>query len=309
MDPTTATQSIPDTVLNDVTTLQSFLKEYANLPEETSSTIYANLEGIKLGRKGSISIISLFVPSLGRVYHVDLISLGDAVLSTEPASGTSLKTILESPAIKKMFFDVRNDSDALFAHHQISLRGVIDVQLMELATRTYYRRHLASLAKCVEGNSAVAPATKEHWRSVAQIFDLRRRSEELSGRHIINIRPIDPLVLEFCKLRVVLLPHLWRVYSNKLRAGSELFWRSKITFETEERVKLARSATYDGDSKNKVLGPWDWYGNELDEAIWAWNDDLLDDIRIGDAETRPKYESVLFNKSEADALSFCNGGC
>lgn len=309
MDPTRAIQSIPNTVLNEVATLQSFLREYANLPEKTSSTIYANLEGIKLGRKGSISIISLFVPSLGRVYHIDLISLGDAVLSTEPASGTSLKTILESPTIKKMFFDVRNDSDALSAHHQISLRGVIDIQLMELATRTYYRRYLASLAKCVEGDSAVAPAAKEHWRSVAQTFDLRRRSEELSGRHIINIRPIDPLVLEFSKLRVVLLPHLWRAYSNKLRADGELFWRSKITFETEERVKLAKSASYDGDSKKKALGPWDWYGKELEDATWAWNDDLLDDIMTGDASSRPNYKNVLFDKSELDALSFCNGGC
>ncbi|KAK0625558.1 hypothetical protein DIS24_g11116 [Lasiodiplodia hormozganensis] len=309
MDHTKATQSIPDTVLNEVTTLQSFLREYANLPEKTSSAIYANLEGTKLGRKGSISIISLFVPSLGRVYHVDLISLGDAVLSTEPASGTSLKTILESPTIKKMFFDVRNDSDALFAHHQISLRGVVDIQLMELAARTYSRRYLTSLAKCVEGDDDVAPATKEHWRSVAQMFDLRRRSEQLSGRHILNSRPIDPLVLEFSKLRVVLLPHLWRVYSDKLRADNKHFWRAKITVETENRAKIARSARYDGDSKDNALGPWNWYGEALEDAIWTWNDALLDDIRTGDAETWPEYESVLFSKSEADSLSFCNGGC
>lgn len=60
MDGTTATQSIPETVLNDVTALQSFLREYANLPEKPPSTVYANLEGIRLGRNGSISIISLF---------------------------------------------------------------------------------------------------------------------------------------------------------------------------------------------------------------------------------------------------------
>lgn len=248
------------------------------------------------------------MPSLGRVYHVDLISFGDAVLSAEPASGTSLKTILESPTIKKVLFDVRNDSDALFAHHQISLRGVIDIQLMELAARTYSRRYLAGLAKCVEGGSAAAPATKEHWRSVAQIFDLRRRSEELSGRHILNIRPIDPLVLELSKLRVVLLPQLWRIYSNKLRADYQCFWRSKLTFETEERVKFARSARYDGDSKDNALGPWDWYGEELDNATWAWNDGLLDDVMTGDASIRLNYKNVLFDKSEAGALSFCNGG-
>ena len=51
-----------------------------------------------------------------------------------------------------VFFDVRNDSDALFAHFGVALQGAEDVQLMESATRTTTgsKKYLNSLAKCIE---------------------------------------------------------------------------------------------------------------------------------------------------------------
>ncbi|KAL2060851.1 hypothetical protein VTL71DRAFT_8903 [Oculimacula yallundae] len=49
----------------------------------------------------------------------------------------TLKEILECPDITKIFFDVRNDADALFAHFGIHLRGTLDLQLLE----NYQRHH------------------------------------------------------------------------------------------------------------------------------------------------------------------------
>lgn len=53
---------------------------------------------------------------------------------------TSLKRVLESPTIPKVFFDVRNDSDALHNHFGINLDCIQDVQLMENATRPYTKK-------------------------------------------------------------------------------------------------------------------------------------------------------------------------
>jgi len=44
----------------------------------------------------------------------------------------ALKDILESATTPKVFFDIRNDSGALFAHFGIALQGVQDVQLWRM---------------------------------------------------------------------------------------------------------------------------------------------------------------------------------
>jgi len=73
------------------------------------------LEGIALGRHGSISILSLYIAPTKKIYLIDIHSLREAAISTTTNSGTSLKTVLESSAIPKVVFDIRNDSDALFS--------------------------------------------------------------------------------------------------------------------------------------------------------------------------------------------------
>lgn len=50
----------------------------------------------------------------------------------------SLKSILESSMTPKVFFDVRTDSDALYGQFGIRLAGIIDLQLMEVASRSRY---------------------------------------------------------------------------------------------------------------------------------------------------------------------------
>jgi exonuclease 3'-5' domain-containing protein 1 len=58
---------------------------------------------------------------------VDIYTLGDKAFPTIGAGGRTLKGILESDSIPKVFFDVRNDSDALFSHFQIRLAGIHDL--------------------------------------------------------------------------------------------------------------------------------------------------------------------------------------
>jgi exonuclease 3'-5' domain-containing protein 1 len=50
----------------------------------------------------------------------------------------------------EVIFDIRNDSDALFSLFQISVDGIKDLQLMELATRRGSKDFVAGLATCVE---------------------------------------------------------------------------------------------------------------------------------------------------------------
>ncbi|GLI80011.1 hypothetical protein PoHVEF18_008359 [Penicillium ochrochloron] len=107
-----------------------------NVPTHPPS-LYVDLEGVNLSQHGSISILQVFVYPRDETYLVDVYTLKKKAF-TVPSSktGETLLSILESSDIPKVFFDVRNDSDALFSHFGVKLTGVIDLQLMELATRS-----------------------------------------------------------------------------------------------------------------------------------------------------------------------------
>ena len=103
--------------------------------------LYFDVEGVNLSRHGSISIIELrYLPLSGpedsHTYLIDVHILGFLAFSTPSAEGVSLKSVLECPKTPKVFYDVRTDSDALYAQFGIRLAGIIDLQLMEVASRS-----------------------------------------------------------------------------------------------------------------------------------------------------------------------------
>lgn len=125
------------------------------LEKSTPPNMYIDLEGVKLGRHGSISILTLLIGDESQtrnVYLIDVHTLGGLVFTHHGVKSITLKDILQSPTIPKVFFDVRNDSNALFSHFGVTLQGVIDLQLMESANRhnTYARQFVSGLAKCIE---------------------------------------------------------------------------------------------------------------------------------------------------------------
>lgn len=133
--------------------------------------LYLDLEGINLCRNGSISIIQVYQCQENRVYLIDVHTLGAAAFSTTGTDGvTTLKSVLENPSIPKAFFDVRNDSDALYNLFNVYLRGVVDVQLMELRTRTGSKRLLNGLARCLEKyfSAARMHAEASRWTAAKQ---------------------------------------------------------------------------------------------------------------------------------------------
>lgn len=130
--------------------VSSMVDTLSGLPS-TPPSIYVDLEGVNLSRHGTISILQIYVSTTAENYLVDVKTLGEAAFSTKgTSSSNTLKDILESESIPKVFFDVRNDSDALFSHYGIKLQGIHDVQLMEFATRMYPGFYICGLKKCIQ---------------------------------------------------------------------------------------------------------------------------------------------------------------
>jgi exonuclease 3'-5' domain-containing protein 1 len=117
--------------------LYSFLLELDDLLNyEPTKTLYLDLEGVKLSRNGTLSLLTLLIhgsPEPRPIFLIDVHALGSSAFTTAPIKTPlarkvlSLKEILESRSTTKVFFDVRNDADALYSHLSVKLRGAVDV--------------------------------------------------------------------------------------------------------------------------------------------------------------------------------------
>lgn len=245
------------TLIDGEAALLSLLDDVSGLPVKPPS-LYLDLEGIKLGRHGYLSILSIFVRPQNKVYLIDVHVLGSAAFLTTNSSAVSLKSILESPSIPKVIFDVRNDSDALFSHYQVSVDGIKDLQLMELATRRGPRDFVAGLVKCVENDSPITPTAKAGWRRTKEVARQLYDPEKGGRYEIFNERPLRPEIEDYCAGDVVQLPGLFDVYDAKLRPsrGGGAFWRVQVREATRDRIKLSQHPAYDGQRRPRsvVLG-------------------------------------------------------
>ncbi|KAK8131443.1 hypothetical protein PG984_007881 [Apiospora sp. TS-2023a] len=221
-------------------------------PPDNPPSLYVDLEGVKLARDGMISIMQLFVAPLKTTYLINIYTMKSTAFTTIGLkSNRSLKDVLESKTTQKVVFDVRNHSDALFSHYGIRLRGVTDLQLMELAARTFGdRRFVNGLSRCIERDLGLGLIEKRDWT--------QRKEREKGGNHeVFNQRPLAQELKNYCVADVTFLPRLWALYNFKIAAA----WRPRLRSATEARIRDSQSATYSPHSHEKARGPptWEYY--------------------------------------------------
>ena len=94
---------------------------------KSHENIAVDCEGVHLSRTGTLTVVS--VACKEQAFIFDIKKLG-----TKPFQ-QGLQEVLESDTPKKLMFDCRNDSDALWHQFQVKLNGVLDIQLMEILYR------------------------------------------------------------------------------------------------------------------------------------------------------------------------------
>lgn len=234
-------------IIDNVAKLQIMLSQLAVYAKEQKEVLFLDLEGINLGRSGSVAIMQLMRPPSPVVYLIDVHVLGEKAFSTSIAAGITLKSMLESKELFKVFFDVRNDSDALHAHFGVKLNGVIDLQLLEFATRSPRGRFLSGLAKCINFD---LPYSSE--RSAIKEKGLRLFAPEKGGRYeVFQDRPMATDIIRYCEQDVLLMPQLLSIYSQKFPVGIA----AQIQGFTDERVQWSQSPTYNGKGQHMAIPP------------------------------------------------------
>ncbi|KAI4151960.1 MAG: hypothetical protein LQ340_003172 [Diploschistes diacapsis] len=174
-------------------------------PVPYSPTMYTDLEGIDLCREGSISILTIMINTgipTRRVYLLDIHLLGTQAFNTAGVKQKTLKDILQDDKVSKIFFDVRNDSDALFAHFGVRLQGVQDIQLMDGAVRRTIisRKYLSGLAKCVEKHVFISQSGTNlaSWKPAKERGERLFKAEHGGSYEVFNQRPIPEEIISYC---------------------------------------------------------------------------------------------------------------
>jgi exonuclease 3'-5' domain-containing protein 1 len=154
-------------LVNTLPLLEAFLDSLTDIEGEPPS-LYVDLEGNNLSRDGTLSLVTILVEPTEKMYLVDVTTLRSGAFDSAGSDGRSLRGILESSKIIKVSFGIRNDSDALYSLYGIHVRGIWDLQLMELASGNFQKRCVKGLAKCIESDSRFGHEEKARWQRVKE---------------------------------------------------------------------------------------------------------------------------------------------
>ncbi|KAK5214756.1 hypothetical protein LTR72_012116 [Exophiala xenobiotica] len=221
-----------------------FLNEIDGLAGDVPS-FYVDAEGYKLGRFGTLDLLQIYVLPLRETFIVDVFTLKQAAFTTS-FRGISLRTLFESSSIKKVFFDVRNDSDAMFSLYNVFLSGVVDLQMMEYFQEGRSGRNLAGLRSCVERDSGLPSEDIQDW------LELKLTTPGSLSNGASQRRPLSADLFLYAAGDVEYLPLLYKRYSLRLTAQG---WDT-LCAKTEKRLRRSRMPTYDPQGKQKGKGPY-----------------------------------------------------
>jgi exonuclease 3'-5' domain-containing protein 1 len=254
-------------MISDATALKNFLDglpQYGTVPN-----LYVDLEGNNLSRNGTLSIITILVEPRHTVHLVDVHVLGKTAFTTSSTKGTTLKQILESNSITKVFFDIRRDSEALYSLFGVRIAGIEDLQLMELGSRGSDKKFVKGLAKCIEQDAPLSLVERREWKAVKE-RGVALFSPARGGSYaVFDQRPLSPEVEKYCAKDVIYMPALRQKYFGLLSNT----WKAKVNTETVARITLSQSATFNTQGNDMAKGPEAW-NQPSGERQWQYIDDF-----------------------------------
>ncbi|MCJ1422610.1 hypothetical protein MMC29_000490 [Sticta canariensis] len=196
----------------------------------------------------------MFMPTRKQIFFLDLHTLGKAGLRVPRKHGVSVKTFLESATFQKGLFDARHTSHLLYICFGITLRGVLDIQLMELAQRRSMSTHqagsLRKLNDCIIKDTPISRPGKINFQAIyeaaAKLFD-----NTLGGSsQVFQQRPLREDLKVYCEQSLEPLPYLHKSYMDRVTRLGKEEW---VATKTAKRLQESQSAEYLIPS---VFSPW-----------------------------------------------------
>ncbi|EPS38857.1 hypothetical protein H072_7370 [Dactylellina haptotyla CBS 200.50] len=249
----------PYTLISTTSELSTVVDLLSPLPTYPPS-LYIDLEGINLSRYGSISILTIYASPLRTTYLIDVHTLQQAAFTTPGRVNptNTLKSLLEDPTVPVVLFDARNDNDALVNNYKVRMAGVVDVQLMELASRPGKKHYLNGLAKVLQSYPIMSPQQLISWKATKDEGVDLFAPEKGGSYEVFNERPLRPEVGRYCVQDVSFLRDLWGLFEADLGHPTKSWRKIQISQEVQKRLAMADDPNYDPKGRERARGPAGW---------------------------------------------------
>jgi exonuclease 3'-5' domain-containing protein 1 len=219
-------------------------------------------EGVNLCRLGQLEYVVLcWAHENTLVTVVDVQALPEAFVLTPESGGTSLKEVLGNPGIWKVVFDPRNAADILAHQYEVSLNGVVDLQLAEVAARRmggltvrYVTGMAKVLAQNTDGLSGEEFAAVESFLQAGfALTDPKAGGAEENW----NARPLPMELLAFAATKAWVLPRLYATLEGKLGATSE-WWNPVFAASAERAAWWSYEVYVQPSAEAPAMDPIEW---------------------------------------------------
>ncbi|KIL90089.1 hypothetical protein FAVG1_06827 [Fusarium avenaceum] len=217
--------------------------------------MFVDVQGATLSRNGAISIMQIYDAVDHVAYLIDVATRGQRCFTTPAKNGRTLKQVLENENIIKVFFDVRADSEALYTHHSIVLQGIHDVQLMEVATRSYCRGYVSDLSFCIGRDATFTTEDMINWIHLTGTrigpfsADTDGSLEVFHQRHLLNGTRL------YSSQKFHFLVQLYAHYKSKLTPE----WEERMISASADRVQQSQSADFHDQEIDMARAPAGWH--------------------------------------------------
>jgi len=223
---------------------------------EPNSLLAVDCEGVKLSRKGELTIVT--VATEEKAYIFDVIKLKQA------AFDGGLREILQDKSREKLMFDGRQDSDGLWHQFGVKLAGVLDLQLLEVM---YRRENSAS-----PGMSAIHKRRSQRVDEVENIYGFLRCMElyikdygvlktKEDGKKLLRsdvkvwkLRPLPDNLLRYCAIDTL---EQFKLYKKLKSANDEELPRLRVASQRYVDMYRCKSVRCYDDYETNAFLPLD----------------------------------------------------
>ncbi|KAF9479765.1 hypothetical protein BDN70DRAFT_932292 [Pholiota conissans] len=243
------------TLVDTTDLLETCVADLASAQLRKDFTLSVDLEGVELCRSGRVCTLQITSNHSKVIWIVDVVVLGRIAFEHRTLAGHSLRSILQSGTTKKLFFDVRNDADALFHLFDIRLANVYDLQLLEVAVRRSHKIYapvVTGLGKTLE--QYIVPGPPAEWAEVKEIVSALCYPSKGGSYEILEQRPLDPRLIVYAAQDVALLSQLHGALEARIgRKGND--WKGRVARASAARVSEAFGPYAGRTGKHRILAP------------------------------------------------------
>jgi hypothetical protein len=211
-----------------------------------SKILACDFEGVSLGSIDGKVCLGQFATAQ-HSFLVDLIALSELAFTTKSQSGTTLKHILESTAITKVFCDPRADSVALYREYNIQMSTVKCVQLMHVA----FQRSLGYSMDFLAGLHVIVASSLPDQAVAFGERKMKGRQFFEGNSSVWRTRPLPDILLDYATADVVILLDLYYYLTSQLNT----YWMKLVDEQSRLRVLTYEQKDYYPQNRANAIAP------------------------------------------------------